>query len=824
MKLYSFRLSAILTLTFLLTGFISNAQISQGGSPLSFTTSEPINLLFDSRSLPQPDMDQVALEDQENAGSQFPGPERMAVSVPVNLDMNTAGTWETLSDGSHLWRLKLSVSGALALGVYYNQFYLPEGGKLYLYNAAKTQIIGAFTSENNDESGLFATQFIQGEAVTLEYSEPAEMNEGPIISISEVAYAYRFIEFEETRQNREQSWPCMINVKCQEGLGWEDQIQGIARISIKIGNSWWWCSGSLINNTSNNRVPYFLTAAHCGEGSSATDRTQWIFYFNYQGSTCSATWGPSNNTTNGCTLKANDPSFSDAGSDFYLVQLNSTPPSNYNVYYNGWNRTNIPGENGVCLHHPAGDIKKVTTYSNPMIASTWWNGLPSHWRVIWSPTVNGLATTQGGSSGSPIFDQDGLIMGDLSGGTTANTCDNPSPHYFGKIWYSWDQNGTTAATRLKDWLDPTNTGILRQPGISSQILPPVVDFSSDTNHIQQGQTINFIDLTTGNPATSWEWSFPGGTPNASSQQNPSVTYSQYGVFDVTLTVTNPDGTDTETKTGFITVDQAFAPVADFSASQVVITEGEMIDFTDLSTNNPMGWNWVFEGGTPISSFEQNPDSVIYYTPGVYDVRLSVANYVGSDSEEKPDYITVNAAMPPLADFYADVTEIMTGDTVNFFDLSTNNPTQWIWTFEGATPSSSNEQNPTGIVYTTAGTYDVQLQANNSYGSNINLKSDYIVVGNVMVKDMNRNKGFFVYPNPSAGELNVRLENGLEAWGQGGMVEVSVLNTIGKTVWSKHSDAQQGNIKIDLSNQPSGLYIIRISSNDRSVQQKVSLLK
>jgi len=93
-----------------------------------------------------------------------------------------------------------------------------------------------------------------------------------------------------------------------------------------------------------------------------------------------------------------------------------------------------------------------------------------------------------------------------------------------------------------------------------------------------------------------------------------------------------------------------------------------------------------------------------------------------------------------------------------------------------------------------------------------------------VKDMNRNKGFFVYPNPSAGELNVRLENGLEAWGQGGMVEVSVLNTIGKTVWSKHSDAQQGNIKIDLSNQPSGLYIIRISSNDRSVQQKVSLLK
>lgn len=823
MKLHSIRLNVILSISFLLFVSLAYSQISEGGSPLSFTTSEQISAVFDSRQLPAPDMGKITNEDQQNAESQFPEPDRMGVSVPVHLDMNNAGTWETLPDGTRLWRLKLTVSGALALGVYYDHFNLPEGGKLYLYNAAKTQVIGAFTSFNNDPSGLFATQFVQGEEVTLEYNEPVGVNQEAVISISEVAYAYRFIEFEESG-NRDQSWPCMINVKCQEGNGWEDPIQGIARISIKIGFSYYWCSGSLINNTSNNRVPYFLTASHCGEGSSANDMLQWIFYFNYQASTCSGTYGSSSNSTTGCTLKANDPTASDAGSDFYLVQLTNTPPAAYNVYYNGWNRTNTPGDSGVCLHHPAGDIKKVSTFKTPMTSSTWWNGLPTHWRVVWASTVNGLSIMQGGSSGSPVFDQDQLIMGDLTGGYASNACNNPSPAWFGKIWYSWDQNGTTPSTRLKDWLDPTNTGILRQPGISSHILPPVVDFTADTNHILQGESVHFTDLTTGNPASSWSWSFPGGTPNASSQQNPTVTYTSPGVFDVTLTVVNPDGTDTETKIDYITVDEVLAPVADFSASQVVITEGEMIDFTDLSINNPVGWNWVFEGGEPISSFEQNPDSIVYTVPGIYDVTMTAANNGGSDTEEKLDYITVNAGTPPVADFYADVTEIQVGDTVNFFDLSTNNPTQWIWTFEGAIPGNAGQQNPTGIVYPTAGTYDVQLRARNSFGYNIMLKTDYITVGNVSVKDINRNHGMFLYPNPSKGEVTLRLENGMGIWDLTGKVDVKVLNSMGVAVWTGIYDQSKGSLTIDLTGQPDGFYIVRVTEGNHDVLKKLSLVK
>jgi PKD repeat protein len=818
-----FRIRIALLSAMIMFGIASLAQISEGGIPASFTDLS-LRAQFNEMGYPAPDMETLMMEDQINAESSYPGPERMAVSVIVNLDLKSAGSSETLADGSRLWRLKISVPGALALGVYYSNFYLPEGSSLFLYNEEKTQLIGAFTSNNNHESGLFATELIQGDKVTLEYREPAGMTESAVIFISEVAYAYRFVSFLTDQGRSDQSLPCMINVACSEGNDWGNQKNGIARLSIKIGWNYYWCSGSLINNTSNNRIPYLLTAEHCGEGANTSDLNQWIFYFNYQSATCTGNYGPSSNTVTGCQLKAKDPITGFDGADFELVQLNTTPSPSYNVYYNGWNRTNVPATSGVCLHHPAGDIKKISTYLTPMISSTWWNGTPSHWRVTWSQTVNGLSIMEGGSSGSPVFDQDKLIMGDLSGGYTSNSCDNPSPAWFGKVWYAWDQNGSTPATRLKDWLDPTNTGITKQPGLSSQILPPVVDFTSDTNHVLQGTAVQFTDLTTGNPAISWDWSFPGATPNSSDVQNPFVTYTDYGVFDVTLTVVNADGSNTEIKAGYMTVDQVLLPDADFMASQVEITEGDMIDFTDMTANNPTSWLWNFDGGEPATSTEQNPASILYATPGTYDVILTASNNGGNNTELKADYITVNAGMAPESDFYADVTEIVAGDSVNFFDLSTGNPTQWTWTFEGADPGGSAVQNPTNIVYPTDGTYYVRLRTKNSFGNHTTQKENYIVVGNISVKDLSRNDGMVVYPNPSRGEVRIRLTDGNEKWGNGGLVEVSVINSTGHMIRAFDHDLANRDLSLNLGNEPDGLYIIRFKSDNHLVQKKISLLK
>jgi uncharacterized repeat protein (TIGR02543 family) len=170
-------------------------------------------------------------------------------------------------------------------------------------------------------------------------------------------------------------------------------------------------------------------------------------------------------------------------------------------------------------------------------------------------------------------------------------------------------------------------------------VPPVANFTADTTTVIAGGSVNFTDLSTNNP-TSWSWTFEGGTPSGSTSQDPTVTYNTPGTYDVTLTATNSAGSDTETKTNYITVTSPQPPVADFTASSTSISAGDSISFTDQSTNNPTSWSWTFEGGSPGSSTAQNPSSITYNTVGTFNVTLIATNAQGSDTETKVDYITV----------------------------------------------------------------------------------------------------------------------------------------------------------------------------------------
>ncbi|MEA1873681.1 MAG: C25 family cysteine peptidase, partial [Bacteroidota bacterium] len=166
------------------------------------------------------------------------------------------------------------------------------------------------------------------------------------------------------------------------------------------------------------------------------------------------------------------------------------------------------------------------------------------------------------------------------------------------------------------------------------------------------------------------------------------------------------------------------PVANFSGTPTTILEGESVTFTDLSSS-PAEWSWTF--GDSGASTEQNP-VYTYSTAGTYTVSLTVTNPLGSDTETKVDYITVNPnTNPPTSDFVADQTTVIMGTTVNFTDLSIDFPTSWEWTFEGGDIASSTNQNPS-VVYDTPGTYTVELTASNGYGQGTTkTKVDYITV-------------------------------------------------------------------------------------------------
>lgn len=170
------------------------------------------------------------------------------------------------------------------------------------------------------------------------------------------------------------------------------------------------------------------------------------------------------------------------------------------------------------------------------------------------------------------------------------------------------------------------------------------------------------------------------------------------------------------------------PIANFEGDQTIIDMGGAVNFTDLSTGEPTTWAWTFDGATPEASSDQNPAGIVYTNPGQYDVMLTVTNEYGESTETKAMYITVNDTLAaPIADFEASITTIPVGSGIDFTDLSLNNPTSWEWNFEGATPATSNSQNPTGIQYTSPGTFTVSLTATNSIGSDTKTKTDFITV-------------------------------------------------------------------------------------------------
>ena len=248
--------------------------------------------------------------------------------------------------------------------------------------------------------------------------------------------------------------------------------------------------------------------------------------------------------------------------------------------------------------------------------------------------------------------------------------------------------------------------------------PPVADFSADSTSGFTPLTVNFSDLSSNGP-TSWSWDFGDG--GSSTEQNPSHTYTIANTYEVSLTATNAFDSDTETKTGYITVTDPPAPTADFSASPTSGTTPLTVDFTDLSTDSPISWTWNFGDGG--SSTDQNP-SHTYTSAGNFDVSLTATNSIGSDVETKTGYITVTDPPAPTADFSASSTSGTAPLTVDFTDLSTDAPTSWAWNFGDG--GSSTAQNPSHT-YTTAGNFDVSLTATNAYGSDIEAKTEHIEV-------------------------------------------------------------------------------------------------
>ncbi len=455
-----------------LSVFQSQAQVSVGGEPLSFRMN--IELADDNTAqidMGMVDLEAIAAEDEAN--EQAGGIPRYGVHRPLNINLNNSGTWFNLPNGDRVWKLKLASTEAQALSLLFSAFQVPKGGMLYVYSEDRTNWIGGFNHHNNSDGGNYATSLVFDDAIILEYYEPAKKLGQGVIEIEYLVHAYRNV-YPENAQTRGGSQSCEVDVNCSpEGNNWQDEKRGVVRMSVVSNQGSGWCTASMVNNTSLDCTPYILTAMHCTESSNNSNFNQYTFYFNYETANCGSGNAPTNQSIVGCTKRADsNDGGGNSGSDFTLLEANSAIPTAYNAYYNGWNAQNVGSTSGVGIHHPAGDRKKISTYTNTLTTTEWnENGVPSHWEVDWVGTTNGHGVTEGGSSGSPIFNAQGLIVGTLTGGGSfCSQVPNPFSDFYGKMSYHW---GSNPGDNLSDWLDPGNTGQLILAGTYAPCGPSV---------------------------------------------------------------------------------------------------------------------------------------------------------------------------------------------------------------------------------------------------------------------------------------------------------------------------------------------------------------
>jgi len=457
-------LHTISVLLLLVLPFSLFAQKSEGGLPPSFEYPSALRSVSSTYDIdPQLDVKRLVWEDSiaERNGNAL----RIAIEIPVNIDIKNNGQWRTLPDSTRIWQQTISLKGATGAIISYDDFYIPQGGKLFIYNQEQTEILGAYTHETYPQGGRFATEPIYSETFTLEYVASNKSTEDPRIVVSGLGYMYRDFSCPSGDkcfpQINSATQACIKNINCIEGKDWQNQKRGLVLFFVKVlqngKQAWGACTGSLVNNTNVDGKPYILTATHCFFGNAEFD--QLIAYFNHEFSGCNN----ENTMPDYKSLVGAIPRVYvnlNSGSDTFLYELKDEIPNTWNPYYNGWDRRNSPASSGAVLQHPYYDVKKIALYNKAITSATWVDNpyvgaTNAHWRVVYNDGV-----TDKGSSGSPLFNADGLIIGTLTGGSSS-CASTSSPDMYGKLWYAWDQftEDLDYDQQLKLYLDPLDKGV-----------------------------------------------------------------------------------------------------------------------------------------------------------------------------------------------------------------------------------------------------------------------------------------------------------------------------------------------------------------------------
>lgn len=447
-----------LALWVLLVGLLPGSALAQDvarGAVLSSTTEPLVIELppFDEELLRQADERRVLQ-------GRVP---HFAAARELRLDPWNDEQWQ-LVDGQARWRVRIVSHGAFSLSLGLRRFHLPEGARLDIL-AADGETRLSFDARDNETHGQLWTPPLPGDSLLVELVVPVESLDDVDLEISRVHHGYAGFGEPAPRAGE-----CHRDIVCYEGEAWSDQARSVGLISIAGVR---FCTGFLVNNTALDGKPYFVTARHCGidAGSAASVVVMW----NYRRPLCQggdASSEVSGGFQTGATLRAEIRS-----SDTLLLELDDPPPSD--AFFAGWDRGDEPPRSSTVIHHPNTDAQRISFDFDSAVATHHLRDEPrqgaSHLRIgDWE-----IGSTEGGSSGAPLFNQDRRVVGQLHGGWAA--CGNAQADWFGRFANAWGAT-KSPADGLARWLDPIASDALALDGVEAALVadddpgsePPVV--------------------------------------------------------------------------------------------------------------------------------------------------------------------------------------------------------------------------------------------------------------------------------------------------------------------------------------------------------------
>lgn len=849
-----------LMLTFVLIPTGTQAQLTEEGSPLSFQIKEKAAQIIPVLSLDSVKGKQLTEEDKK-----FGIDNRYGVVQQCGINIKEAGARLEVAGKGTIWRYKVESANAYSLGITFSKYRLPLGANVYIYDEAKVRLRGAFTQRNNNSSNQLSLAEFSGRNLIIEYFEPYSSAFSGELVLGAVSQAY--VDFQSIVVSR-------IGINCTQGQNWQEEKTAVCLMSFNDSRYSYYCTGALVNNVKNDESPYFLTANHCI--STSAEAATLVTYFNYENSSCTSSDATDAQTLSGATFVSGS-----SYSDFSLLLLNEYPPESYNPFFAGWDASGVNPSSGVCIHHPEGSTKcisiensQVTSYpqaiqwtddSGKTISTTQAN---THWLVTFSE-----GNTESGSSGSPFFDQNKRIVGQLHGGSDTES-------FFGKLSLSWNYS-STYTKQLAHWLDPDNTGTKILDGIGKR--PPVANFRVESQNVCVNNAVLFYDESKYNPS-AWLWrispvsyQFVNGTDSTS--QNPQIVFLDDGVYSVELHASNKYGSSESTQTNYI-VAKSKLDVAFFQAKDDSVVCGCNLDKFLLIADGAL--NYSFEvGETQLIDTEVHSDSLLLTLnasangASSFDTWVKVVGTFGTCSSSNS--ILLHVVIQPN-DNIANATRLSLGRNTGFSNqcatveknepsppssgcLSTDN---WCpdYTSSGSVLNNSiwfNFISPSNGVITIRTTgFDDQIAVyqassynsilsgssgqytliaandNNSSSDNaamienltlepekqywLQLDGNNAAYGNVTV-DLLSNS-LEVFPNPSDGLFNLLISNPYP-----GRADVNIYNMQGQKVYATQFivSINSNTFSINISGTDKGIYLLSVEMNGAVLSKKLVIL-